>query len=65
MDSRLLRVNQIVGDKKKGIPAKIPISRSAWYAGISAGKYPKGFLLGPRTRVWRESEIEEIVERGV
>jgi len=65
MDSRLLRLYQIIGDKKRGIPAKIPVSRSSWYNGISAGKYPPGFLLGPKTRVWPESEIEAIIENGV
>ncbi len=36
-----LRLYQIIGDRKRGVPALIPISRSAWYAGIKAGVYPK------------------------
>ena len=41
--------------------ARIPISRSAWYAGISSGLYPRPFSLGPRTAVWRSDEIDLVV----
>ena len=41
--------------------ARIPISRSAWYAGISAGRYPRPSSLGPRTAVWRSDEIDLVV----
>ena len=41
--------------------ARIPISRSAWYAGISSGVYPRSFSLGPRTAVWRSDEIDLVV----
>ena len=44
-----LRLSQIIGNPKKGIPALIPISRSAWFTGVKAGRYPQGVLLGPRT----------------
>lgn len=41
--------------------ARIPISRSAWYAGIRTGMYPQSFSLGPRTAVWRSDEIDFVV----
>ena len=41
--------------------ARIPISRSAWYAGISSGRYPRPCSLGPRTAVWRSDEIDLVV----
>ena len=41
--------------------ARIPISRSAWYAGISSGLYPRPLSLGPRTAVWRSDEIDLVV----
>jgi len=41
--------------------ARIPVSRSAWYAGIKAGIYPQSFSLGPRTAVWRSDEIDLVV----
>ena len=44
--------------------ALIPISRSSWLAGAKNGRYPAGFLLSPRTRVWRYSDIAEVMARG-
>lgn len=41
--------------------ARIPVSRSAWFAGIQAGRYPRGYHLGPRTTVWRSDDIDRIV----
>jgi prophage regulatory protein len=56
-----LRIRQIVGDRSKGILPLIPVSRSSWWQGIKEGKYPKGVLLGPRTRVWRAEEIRDLI----
>lgn len=58
MEDRLLKLKQF-------IPDILPISESAWWAGIKAGKYPKLVKLGPRTSAWRESEIMQIVENGI
>ena len=41
----------------------IPISRSAWWAGIRAGKYPAGRKLGGKTTVWRAEDIRALIER--
>ena len=49
----------------KEILDRIPISKSAWYAGIKAGKFPKPVKLGPRTSCWRESDLAHLIERGV
>jgi transposase len=35
----LLRIWQIVGDKKRGIPALLPIGRNSFYRGIKEGRY--------------------------
>ena len=43
--------------------ALIPISRSAWWAGIRAGKYPAGLKLGRKTTVWRAEDIRAMIER--
>ncbi len=43
--------------------ALIPISRSAWWAGIRAGKYPAGLKLGRKTTVWRAEDIRALIER--
>lgn len=39
----------------------VRISRSAWYAGMQSGQLPTGHLIGPRTRVWKASEIFEFI----
>jgi prophage regulatory protein len=58
----LLRVWQICGCRKRGVSPLIPISRSAWWAGVSEGKYPPGILLSTRTRVWPASSIQKLIE---
>jgi prophage regulatory protein len=59
-----LRVHQIVGCRKRGIPPRIPISRSSWFSGVRSGKFPAGRLLGPRTRVWLASDIAALIAQG-
>lgn len=34
-----------------------PISKSAWWAGIRAGKFPKQIKLGEKTSVWKAEQI--------
>ncbi|HEV7437170.1 MAG TPA: AlpA family phage regulatory protein [Pseudorhizobium sp.] len=40
----------------------IPVSRSTWWAGVRTGRFPQPVKLGPRTTVWRWSEIRAMVE---
>lgn len=40
---------------------RIPISKSSWFAGIKAGRYPKGYRLGVRVTVWRSDEIDRLI----
>ena len=56
-----LRLPHIIGDPKKGIPAIIPVSRAAWWAGVKSGLYPAGVLLGPRCRAWSVESIRKLV----
>lgn len=56
-----LRLPQIVGDAQRNIPAIIPISKSAWWAGVKTGRFPKAFKLGPRTTVWRVDDVMELL----
>ncbi len=39
----------------------LPISRSAFWAGIKAGRYPKPIKLGPRMSAWRVEEIRALI----
>jgi predicted DNA-binding transcriptional regulator AlpA len=62
-DFGFVRLKQIIGDPKADppIPAVIPVSRSTWYEGIKAGRFPKPVKLGPRTSAWRVEEIRQLV----
>jgi len=61
--SGYLRVAQIIGDKKKGIPAIIPVSRASWWRGIQSGIYPKGMQISRRCTVWKVEDITLLIER--
>lgn len=41
----------------------IPVSKSAWWAGVADGRYPKPVKLSPRTSAWRVQDILDLVER--
>ena len=58
-----LRLPQIIGDPRRGIPALIPVSRSTWWAGVKSGRYPKPVKLGPRTTVWKAEDIATFIEQ--
>lgn len=45
----------------KDVLLLIPVSKSTWWAGIKAGRYPAGVKLSPRTTAWRRSDIEDLV----
>ena len=57
-----VKLPQIIGDPKRGIPAVIPVSARAWWYGVASGKYPSGVLLGPRTRAWSVESIKALLE---
>lgn len=63
-----LRLPQIVGtpaNRKRGTPAVpglIPISRSTWWAGVRAGRYPQPVKLGERCTAWRAEDIRALIE---
>jgi prophage regulatory protein len=45
----------------KQVLARIPVSRSAWFAGVRTGRYPRSYSLGPRTTVWRSDDIDGVI----
>lgn len=61
-----LRLPQIVGDSKAEppIPPIFPVSKSTWWAGVKAGRFPKPVKLGPRITAWRVEDIRSLIERG-
>lgn len=40
-----------------------PISKSAWWQGCKEGRFPKPIKLGPRTSVWRSSDIAALIKQ--
>ncbi len=59
----LLRLWQILGNRRKGIPPIIPVSKSTWWAGVKSGKYPKPVKLSARCTCWRVEDIRELLTR--
>lgn len=54
-EDALLRISQVL--------ELIPISRSAWWQGCKDGRFPKPIKLGPRTSVWRSSDIAALIKQ--
>lgn len=61
-ESGFLRLWQIIGCRKRRIDPLFPVSRSSWYEGIKAGRYPAPVQLGPRTTAWRASDIQRLID---
>lgn len=61
----LLRLRDIVGDKKRGEKGLIQMSKSSWWMGVRAGRLPQPVKLGPRTTAWKESDIRKLIEQGI
>ena len=40
-----------------------PVSRSAWWAGIADGRYPKPVKLSQRTSAWRVDDIRALIDK--
>ncbi len=57
-----LRLNQIVGDKKAGIAAIFPVSKSTWWAGVKSGRYPQPVKLSERCTAWCVEDIRALIE---
>ena len=62
-----LRLPQIIGNTKATppVPALIPVSKSTWWAGVKAGRYPEPVrTLGQRITAWRVEDIRALIRRG-
>jgi prophage regulatory protein len=60
-----LRLRQIIGDKDASppVPPIIPIGKTAWWAGVKSGRYPRPVKLSPRVTVWRASDVLALLDR--
>jgi prophage regulatory protein len=43
----------------------IPVSKSTWWQGVKAGRFPKPQKLGPRTTVWKAEDIRALFDGSV
>lgn len=41
----------------------IPVSKSTWWAGVKAGRFPRPVKLGPRTTAWRVEDLRSLIEQ--
>ena len=46
-----------------GVIERMGVSRSYWWAGVRAGKFPQGRKLSARVTVWPESEIDALIAK--
>ena len=64
---------QIIDEEQLRIPTEgfmrlpavlsvFPVSKSTWWAGISAGRFPRGVKLGPRITAWKVEDIRRLIE---
>lgn len=64
-DTGLVRLSQILGNKEKGIPPIVPVSRSSWWAGVKSGRYPQPLKLSPKCTCWHVEDIRALIARAV
>ncbi len=63
-ETGFLRIKQIIGDPKRGMPPLVPVGRSTWWEWVGSGRAPAPIKLGPRTTVWRVEDIRAMIEQG-
>ena len=56
------KLKEIIGDRRKGIPCILAVSRATWYQGIQKGFYPEPVKLSSRASAWRASDIEALMK---
>lgn len=56
------RVWDIVGDKKRGIDALLPIGRSTFLARVRSGEYPASVKLSNKITAWRKADIMALLD---
>lgn len=63
-ETGFLRLAQIVGNKKAGIPAIFPVSKSTWWQGVKSGRYPKPEKISERCTAWRVEDIRALLDNA-
>ena len=55
--SRLIKLTDVL--------AIIPVSKSTWWLGVKAGRYPMPVKIRTRTNCWRLSDVRGLAQHGV
>lgn len=42
----------------------IPMSKTAWWDSVRAGRLPKPIKISPRVAVWRSEDIQRLLDMG-
>lgn len=56
-----VREYEIIGSKKRNIPALIPVCRTSWKNGVKTGKYPKPVKISERNIAYRVEDIRSLI----
>jgi predicted DNA-binding transcriptional regulator AlpA len=62
-ETGFIRLRQIIGDKKAGVPAIVPVCASTWWSWVKTGKAPRPVKLGANTTVWLARDIRALIEQ--
>ncbi|TIM05487.1 AlpA family phage regulatory protein [Mesorhizobium sp.] len=57
--SALLRLKSILAPN-----GPIPVGKSTWWDGVRSGRFPKPVKLGPRTTVWRQEDVQSLIDNA-
>ena len=57
-----LRIWQIVGDKKRNIPAVVPMSAANVWRLSRLGKFPKPYALGQNVTAWKGEDVQAWID---
>jgi predicted DNA-binding transcriptional regulator AlpA len=61
-NERLLRLADVIGDRKKGIPGLIPMSRSKFYELIKCGIMPPPLHIGCNS-YWKRNSVMAVIDK--
>ncbi|MCX5827490.1 MAG: transcriptional regulator [Deltaproteobacteria bacterium] len=62
-ETGFVRLRDIIGAPKANPPITpiYPVSKSTWWAGIKAGRYPKPIRISTRVSGWRVEDIRRLI----
>lgn len=55
---KLLRLREIIGDPKRGIPAMLPVGASTIWRWVAEGTFPQPSVRRPGITMWTLSDVE-------